>query len=161
MLASAVTSTISSLYELSELQSSCRFSEMPASPHRQLPVLLCKELHFQGALLVSGGSVECWRFQVLLDSRSACSHPSADHVQGSKGWLGDLQRTELAKAPGAAPLMRPPRGCPGVGAGVELDPLLNTSSRQNFEAFAQGSGVQPLPNKEVTAQAMRGKSGCQ
>jgi len=29
------------------------------------------------------------------------------------------------------------------------------------EAFAQGSGGQPLPSKEVIAQALRGKSGCQ
>lgn len=111
---------------------------------------------------MSDVSGEHQRFQVLLERRSARSHLSVDHAQGSKGWLGDLQCTELAKAPGEAPLVRPPRGCLGVGAG-ESSTLSSTLPyiKTFTEAFAQGSGVQLLPSKEVTAQALRGKSGCQ
>lgn len=80
-------------------------------------------------------------------------------IKGLVGWPW-VHRAHRSRRSGSP--CPSPSGLPGHGGGWELTPLLNASSRQKFHfAFAQGSGAQPLLSKEVTAQALRGKSGCQ
>lgn len=79
-----------------------------------------------------------------------------------KGLLGNLQQPGLAKDPGEVPLVHPPQGCPGTGAGES--PTLSSTHpdiKTITEVLHKAQVYNLLPSEEVTAQALRGSSGCQ
>lgn len=128
-------STMSSLYRLSK--ESCRVPEISVKC-QTLPNTSCLSCFIRNCTPKD------------LGAHARCEQWPLGHAQGPKGWLGNLQGTELTKAPGAASL-----SCPTQGRWEhpleELVSLLSTSSRQKSHRWTTPSkrgGHSPGPERK-------------